>query len=136
MKAFAAVVYVCLASVTGFALFHITYKVEQLEAQLSQLNKEILLEQNTVHVLKAEWSFLSRPERIDELSRKMLPGLHPLQTRQIGDLDSLPTRDIDFGGVGGVQQSAAPLAPYRPVSARSGSARTASARSVSPQATE
>ena len=136
MKAFAAAVYICLASVAGFALFHITYKVEQLEAQLSQLNKEILLEQNTVHVLKAEWSFLSRPERIDELSRKMLPGLHPLQTRQIGDLDSLPTRDIDFGGVGSVQQSAAPLAPYRPVSARSGSARTASARSVSPQATE
>ena len=90
-----------------------------MEAQLSQLNKEILLEQNAVHVLKAEWSFLSRPERIDELSRKMLPGLHPIQTIQISDMDSLPTRDINLGGAGVTLQSAAPLAPYRPVSARS-----------------
>ena len=92
MKGFAAMVYLCLAGFAGFALFHITYKVDQLEAQLCQLNKEILLEQNIVHVLKAEWSFISRPERINELRRKMLPDLHPLQTMQIGDLDNLPIR--------------------------------------------
>ena len=125
MKGFAAMVYLCLAGFAGFALFHITYKVDQLEAQLSQLNKEILLEQNIVHVLKAEWSFISRPERINELRRKMLPELHPLQTIQIGDLDSLPTRDAQPNTLPSKAATGArlPGASYHPISAQPVSAK-------------
>ena len=53
-----------------------------------------------------------------------------------GKYDNKNKCRVDFGIVGGDQKNAAPLAPYRPVSAHSGSSRTASIRSVSPQATE
>ncbi|MBL4721802.1 MAG: hypothetical protein JKY20_11825 [Alphaproteobacteria bacterium] len=111
MKGVAIFLYLSLAGVAGFALFHITYKVEQLEHQLTTLNKEILEEQNAVHVLKAEWSFLGRPERIEELRRQFLPELQPLRTTQIGGLEDLPHR-------------ATPLAPNQATSDRTSGALT------------
>jgi cell division protein FtsL len=121
MKGVAIFLYLSLAGVAGFALFHITYKVEQLEHQLATLNKEILKEQNAVHVLKAEWSFLGRPERIEELRRQFLPNLQPLQTIQIGGLNDLPRRVAPLTGIPGQTDAPHPplnAAPIRPVSAK------------------
>lgn len=121
MKGVAIFLYLSLAGVAGFALFHITYKVEQLENQLATLNKEILKEQNAVHVLKAEWSFLGRPERIEELRRQFLPNLQPLQTIQIGGMGDLPRRTAPLTHVPGqtdTPKSPTTAAPIRPVSAK------------------
>jgi cell division protein FtsL len=121
MKGVAIFLYLSLAGIAGFALFHITYKVEQLEHQLATLNKEILKEQNAVHVLKAEWSFLGRPERIEELRRQFLPNLQPLQTTQIGGLDDLPHRTAplaDAPSQTDTPKIPATTAPIRPVSAK------------------
>lgn len=90
MKGIAIVVWLALAGITSIALFQITFKVEHLEARLSELNKEMLAEQQAVHVLKAEWSFLTRPSRIEELSRTHLPELNQLGAAQIQSIDDLP----------------------------------------------
>lgn len=90
MKGFAIVVWLALAGITSIALFQITFKVEHLETRLNELNQEMLAEQQAVHVLKAEWSFLSRPSRIDELSRIHLPDMRQLGADQIMTIDDLP----------------------------------------------
>ena len=89
MKSTAIFIWIGLASIAGFALFNIKFKVEQLDNDLSQLNKQILKEQNAVHVLRAEWSYLNRPENIENLARKYLPDLRYPETSQIGGLDDL-----------------------------------------------
>jgi hypothetical protein len=89
MKSFALIVWIGLAGMASFALFNITFKVERLESELTALNKQILKEQRAVHVLRAEWSYLNRPERIESLTRKLLPHLRSPEAFQIGDLDSL-----------------------------------------------
>lgn len=89
MKSFALIVWIGLAGMASFALFNITFKVERLESELSALNKQILKEQKAVHVLRAEWSYLNRPDRIEALARKLLPHLQPPEAYQIVDLDSL-----------------------------------------------
>ena len=61
MKGFAIFVWIGLAGVASIALFHITFEVERLQDELSGLNKEILEEQKAVHVLQAEWGYLTRP---------------------------------------------------------------------------
>ena len=89
MKSIAVIVWIGLAGMTSFALFNITFKVERLESELSALNKQILKEQKAVHVLRAEWSYLNRPERIEALARKLLPHLQPPEATQIDHLDNL-----------------------------------------------
>ena len=44
-----------------------------------------------IRVLNAEWSFLTRPTWLDQLTGKYL-GLAPLKAAQIGRLDALPER--------------------------------------------
>jgi hypothetical protein len=78
-----------LASAAGFALFSISFKVEQLENELSELNKLILREQNAVHVLRAEWSYLNRPANIEALTHDLLPDLRRIDTSQIGGIEDL-----------------------------------------------
>ncbi len=87
MKTVALIVWVGLAGLASFALFNITFKVEELQNQLSSLNKQILQEQKAVHVLQAEWSYLSRPERIEALSQRLLPHLQAPTSQQIGDVE-------------------------------------------------
>ena len=56
---------------------------------LNGLNKEILQEQKAVHVLQAEWGYLTRPEHIETLSQRLLPHLQPPTAQQIGNIDQL-----------------------------------------------
>lgn len=93
MKTFAVVVWFGLACAAGFALFNVTFKVEKLEAELGELNRQILDDQQSIHILKAEWSYLDRPERLETLVNSYLPefktGSVPTPVR----IELLPKRD-------------------------------------------
>lgn len=61
--------------VTGFMaliLFHVKYRVINLEKDLKKVNQEVVSTQENIHVLKAEWGYLNRPDRIHKLSDKYL----------------------------------------------------------------
>ncbi len=87
MKGFAIFVWVGLAGVASIALFHITFEVERLQDELNGLNKEILEEQKAVHVLQAEWGYLTRPKHIEELSQRLLPHLQAPAANQVGGIE-------------------------------------------------
>ena len=71
-------------------LFYVTLKVEALEDQLVQLNREIMKEQESIHMLEAEWSYFNRPERIQKLTETVLPELQPLEPKQFVSVQILP----------------------------------------------
>lgn len=75
----------------GFGLFQVKYEVQRLETELHQLNSEILKEQRLIHVLKAEWSYLNRPERLSALARRHL-DLVPMNAGHSGSIEDLPMR--------------------------------------------
>lgn len=81
--------WIFLAALVGFGLFHVKYEVQALEEELARLNTDIVREQEALHVLRAEWAFLNRPERLEELNARYL-HLGPLTPAQIGGLDDLP----------------------------------------------
>ncbi|MDD9905358.1 MAG: hypothetical protein OXT06_17445 [Rhodospirillaceae bacterium] len=91
MKGVSALVWIGLAGVASIAMFHIKFEVEQLQGALNGLNKEILQEQKAVHVLQAEWSYLTRPEHIEALADRLLPHLQPAAAHQVGDIEQFQT---------------------------------------------
>ncbi len=95
MRFFIFSFWTCAIILTGYVLFYITFQVEALEAQLTDLNHQIVKEQETIHVLKAEWSYLKRPDRLKKLSNKLLPELKEISTNQIGYIDDIPLKVIE-----------------------------------------
>jgi hypothetical protein len=84
-------VWLSLAVVAGVGLFHVAYRVQSLEEELARVNRDILREQETIHVLRAEWSYLNEPRRLAELSRRHLT-LAPLAATQMMRIEDLPLR--------------------------------------------
>lgn len=118
MRAFAFFVWGMLVLATGYSLFHITFKVADLEVSLANLNREILTEQEAVHVLDAEWTYLNRPDRIEDLADSLLPELSRIRPRQVMYMDALPTRgdpDGDQGADGPVTGTPSGIAEAIPV---------------------
>ncbi|MGH6930272.1 MAG: cell division protein FtsL [Dongiaceae bacterium] len=84
-------VWLSLAIAAGVGLFHVSYRVQSLEEELGRVNRDILREQETIHVLRAEWSYLNEPRRLAELSRRHLT-LAPLSANQMMRIEDLPLR--------------------------------------------
>ena len=84
-------VWLALSVVAGAGLFSITYRVQALEEELARVDRDILQERETLHVLRAEWSYLNEPGHLGELARRHL-ALAPLQASQMTDIDNLPYR--------------------------------------------
>ena len=105
-------VWVALAASALAAVFHITLKVEQLEAQLHKLNHGIVREQEEKHVLQAEWSYLNRPQHLETLTREWLPKLMPVEAGQFVTFARLPIR-----GTSSIPAAGTPIAsPARYIS--------------------
>jgi hypothetical protein len=80
-----------LAFGLGFSLFMVKYDVQSLEEQLVKTERQAAADQDAIHVLNAEWSFLTQPERLAELADRHL-ALHPLTANQLGDFERLAAR--------------------------------------------
>jgi cell division protein FtsL len=95
MRIYTLLGWLSLIVVASYAMFHISYEVEQVEGELRALNRQTLTEQEAIHVLKAEWSHLNRPEYLRELSGDLLPNMQDPTVAQIGTLDQIPERSAD-----------------------------------------
>ena len=74
-----------------------TWKAQRDERQivvsgcLAQKDRDIVREQDQIHVLRAEWAYLDRPERIEDLANKYLSLAAP-KANQLGSIAQLPMR--------------------------------------------
>lgn len=102
----------CLAGAMGVGLFFVKHEVKEQEARLAELNQEIQSNQEAIHVLKAEWSYLNDPARLRALSEKFL-SMKVMGPAQIASLDTLPAAaPVAVAAVKPVAVAAAkPLAP-------------------------
>ncbi|MDX9859803.1 MAG: hypothetical protein RBS99_02695 [Rhodospirillales bacterium] len=94
-----------VAAVLSVALFSVKYKVQQLEADLTAIERGIVSEQRAIHVLRAEWAHLNDPGRLRELAERHL-GMGPMSVRQMSSFDGLADRD------------AVPMSDFQPVVVR------------------
>jgi len=88
--------WVGLAAGVAAGLFQVKYEVQALEGRLNRINRAVLADQQAIHVLKAEWSYLNQPT---ELSKRALAlgvlDLKSVAATQIGAVADLPQRRPD-----------------------------------------
>jgi cell division protein FtsL len=92
---------VAIGALVSSALYAYSIKYETtLQAeQLQKLKAKAQRERDAIAVLKAEWQFLNRPERLQALADKHL-DLHPLTTAQIVRLSDIPNRGPKVDSIG------------------------------------
>lgn len=92
-----------LLAVVSFGLYQLSYEVQRLEEELIELNRALSQERETIGVLQAEWSYLSRPDYLQDKAQRLLE-MRPATAKDIATIEALPWRQ-DRG------PSAAPQAP-------------------------
>lgn len=85
------IVWFCVVVAVGYAMFQVKYEVMQQEQTLASINKQIADDREQIRVLNAEWSYLTRPSRIEELSARFL-HLGSVNAIQILPLSAVPER--------------------------------------------
>lgn len=77
---------VCAASL----LYSVKYRVQSMDEQIASIRAQIAEERAAIHVLNAEWAYLSRPERIRRLAEKHLQQAEEMEGKQMLELADVP----------------------------------------------
>jgi hypothetical protein len=75
-------VLILLTVAIGVGLFLVKYRVQGLEGELNNLNRDIASGRERIHVLKAEWSHFNEPGRLRALAGRHLDMI-PLESTQV-----------------------------------------------------
>ena len=78
----------------AYVIYQVKYQSRALDAEIVTLGKQIDEERDGIAVLRAEWSLLNRPERIERLAQKYLK-LAPARPTQLVTIDTVTDRDFD-----------------------------------------
>ena len=75
-------------------IYQVKYESRALDAEIASLTEKIDEERDAIAVLRAEWSLLNRPERIERLAKKYLK-LAPAKPSQLVTLDTVTDRNFN-----------------------------------------
>lgn len=107
-----------LALGSSAILYHTSYRVQALQSELGEVNAQIASEQERIHVLNAEWAYLTTPARIQKLAARHLPTQAPAKTYQVVSMAELtkqlpPRPDLAPAQPQIMAQATAKTAPVR-----------------------
>ena len=120
-----------VVGVAGFATYEVKYQVAQVDDELGKVNRSIDTDRDQLRVLSAEWSYLTQPQRLDQLRQRHLT-LVPVTRAQLGSLDQIPFRAAEAGApavaTAAPLPSPTPKVPARPPVQLSGGPNLVSAK--------
>ena len=76
-------------------VYKIKFESTRQAQRVAKLRMEIRREQDAIAAVRAQWSKLDNPARIQDLARRHL-ALRPMEARQYDRLDNLPERPPDL----------------------------------------
>ena len=93
--------FIAIAALIGSAIYAYSIKYQTIfhAEQVASLKAEIKKEQDQIGQLRADWGHLTRPERVQALSDKLLP-LQPMALNQIAQAEQLPAKSAPIDTIG------------------------------------
>jgi cell division protein FtsL len=76
---------------SAVAVYKVKYETTYEAQRIAKLRNEIRTERERLALLRAEWSRLAAPQRIQDLASRHL-GMKPLEVARITDLSALPEK--------------------------------------------
>ncbi len=73
---------------TGISLYQIKHSITKKEIELTQIKNNIKSAQSNINILKAELSYLKRPDRIEKIALEKL-GLREILPTDIWNINDL-----------------------------------------------
>ena len=95
--------FVLLVLVGTASVYDVKLTAERSASRVAELKREIDAERETIRHLKAEWSMLNQPERLQGLVERYNEylQLQPLNVHQIVSPEELPARPVMLEPIGG-----------------------------------
>ena len=92
------VVVLALASLVGLAalVYKIKYESTALSREIAQISRDIENERDTISALRAQYSALSKPSRLQGLAERHLKHLRPFAVSQLAVPGEVPERLPDL----------------------------------------
>jgi cell division protein FtsL len=78
----------CIAMLAA-GVYLVKYSVQDVQRNVAAVKRDLAAERESLHLLKAEWAYLNRPERLRKLADRHL-DLVPLDSRTINQVGVLP----------------------------------------------
>lgn len=89
MKSKTSILLICVVTIgLGIGVYVVEQMILEREQKMAVLNAKIKEEKDRITVLEADWSYLTRPSRIQNLSQEML-SFAPIEPQRILTLDML-----------------------------------------------
>lgn len=86
---------VILVAAMVFGVYLVKYQVQTLQQELASKQRELSGERESIHLLGAEWAYLTRPDRLEALQEKHL-RLHLISSAQTVPVNaSLPADALE-----------------------------------------
>ena len=91
------VLFAVMVSAAAFT-YKTKHDAEGEYARVRKLEAQIRYEQDTIDVLKADWSLLTQPARLQKLSEIFQTELQlkPVEAHQVAGVDELPARPVEI----------------------------------------
>ncbi len=83
-------IYAGLTALLAVLLFWTSQNVQHAENDLDEISSKLRAEQDSLHVLEAEWFYLTRPQRLEQLARDTLDMTAPAAGELSDDPGSVP----------------------------------------------
>lgn len=85
-----AFVYMACLVAMFMGVYLVKHNVQHVQREVANTRAQLVAERESLHLLKAEWAYLNRPDRLQRLAARHL-DLTPMDSRQIGDVALLPS---------------------------------------------
>jgi len=87
---------VAVVAVAALVVFQLKYRAEAVSERVAALQEKVDREKEAINLLRAEWSFLIQPSRLQALVDRHNERLQlqPVDPDQIVHLDTLPARPV------------------------------------------
>ena len=92
MRLATAAAWTVMPIVAGVGLYLLKMQVETQEQNLTGLQRQIVEARESIHVLKAEWSYLNDPTRLRDQAERLL-SMRPMRPNQVVTYDHIPYPD-------------------------------------------
>jgi hypothetical protein len=89
MNRLSTFVWILVITVASFMLYRVKYEVQSLRLQIAETSKQLRAEREAMNVVAAEWAYLNRPDRLQQLSSKYLSSTN-VTVDQIAEVEAIP----------------------------------------------